>query len=327
MLLVAGRGERPEHGLYAAAEDDGTWSVRQLDEVVQLAALCAHPSLPVVYGLTGMQHGGLLAWDVSGVRAGGPAARLAELDALGDIPCDLAVSPDGGILVAANYGYETGGGGSLALWRLDERGLPIGEGTPIALEGSGSDPARQPVAHPHQVVFDGDVLLVPDLGAERIRRYDYREGLRELEPIPTPHGSGPRHIVVLPDGLLASAELSGALLRLRGTQWQVVPGSERTGPAATRSERNYPGDLKISLDGRTAYFANRGYDTIATFALGAEPVLEAEIPVPAWPQHILVREREVLVACWDGDLVVSLEGGRASPAFACPGAGWLLNAP
>ena len=347
MILVAGRGAEPEHGLYLATDADGEWMTRQLDTVEQLAALATHPTLPVVYGLSGLDRGRLLAWNVADLDGVG-VTRLAEVDALGDIPCDLAVDPSGTVLVSANYGYETGAGGSLAVWRLDEHGVPSGDGMPVVLTGSGSDPVRQPVPHPHQIVFHEGVLHVPDLGIDAIRRFAVRpdvppddalQPLDELEPIPVPVGTGPRHIVISGRGssarVVASGELSGALVvgnaDLARPDWRSVHGTWRTGPATTRTDRNYPGDVKLSADGRFAYFANRGYDTVATIDLvDAAPALVAEAASAPWPQHILVRERDVLVANWDGSCVqrAASEGGVLAElefAFEVPGAGWLLR--
>ncbi len=340
-ILVAARGFGPEHGLYVATESSGrAWDVRQLDTAEEVAALCGHPTLPIVYGLSGLDRGRLLAWDASTVRAGGATRRIVDRDSLGDISCDLAVSPDGRILVAANYGYELGSGGSLALWRLDAHGLPVGEGEAIVLRGSGPDLERQSVPHPHQVVFAKGALFVPDLGAERIRRFEYsHEGLHESDALPTPPGTGPRHMVVFgPDLIAASGELSGDIVVGRAhpadPAWRAARASLRTGPATTRSNRNYPGDLKLTSDARYAYFANRGYDTITTIALeGGIPRVVSEIDTTtAWPQHLMVREDDLLVAGWDGSLVVRMpvtDGmpGRPEPAFECPGAGWLLRAP
>jgi 6-phosphogluconolactonase len=340
-ILVAARGSGREHGLYVATDGPAReWDVRQLDTAEEIAALCGHPSLPIVYGLSGLNRGRLLAWDVAAVRAGGAAPRVVDLDTMGDISCDLAVSPDGGILVAANYGYETAAGGSLTLWRLDEHGSPMVEGEEVLLRGSGPDPQRQSVPHPHQIVFHGEVLLVPDLGAERIRRFGYgRHGLRESDALPTPPGTGPRHLVVAgPELIAVSGELSGDIVVGRpdpvDPAWRTARASSRTGPATTRSDRNYPGDLKLAPDARYAYFANRGYDTIATVALdGDVPRLASEIDATtAWPQHLLVRERDLLVAGWDGSTVVRMpvtEGvpGEPEVAFECSGAGWLLRMP
>jgi 6-phosphogluconolactonase len=336
-FYVAGRGESGHHGLHIASERGSRWEVRQLDTVEQLAALCAHPYLPVIYGLSGMARGRLHAWDARDVLGGGAVSRLVDLDCMGDIPCDLAVDPTGRLLIAANYGFEAAGG-SLTVWQLDARGVARG-GITVPLSGSGSDPSRQGVAHPHQVVFSEGLLYVPDLGAELIRRYRLEPHLHELTPIETPAGMGPRHMVVLGGGeIVVSGELDGSIGMARADPdapgWRVAAGTLRTGPATSRSERNYPGDIKLSMDGRFAYFANRGYDTISAFALESDgPRLIAEVAAGvAWPQHMLVRDDQLFVAGWDGSAVARIPltngvPGRAALAFPCDGAGWLLSSP
>jgi 6-phosphogluconolactonase len=134
---------------------------------------------------------------------------------------------------------------------------------------------------------------------------------------------------------VVSGELSGELVVGRAdpaaTDWRRVVGTRRTGPAETRSPRNYPGDVKLSTDGRLAYFANRGYDTVSVIAVHSEqPEIVAELAAAPWPQHLLVREGELLVACWDGSVVLRALTDRGVPAelefaFAVPGAGWLLE--
>jgi 6-phosphogluconolactonase len=113
--------------------------------------------------------------------------------------------------------------------------------------------------------------------------------------------------------------------------WRVTPSTTRTGPAKTRTPRNYPGDIEGSVDGRFVYLANRGYDTIGTFAVGAgDPQFIAEMDTGVqWPQHLLVDGDELVIAGWDSGLVVSMplvDGVPGDPTvlFECSGAGWLL---
>lgn len=340
-LFVAGRGSAETDGLHyfekAGAGTDSTWSGRLIATVDELAALCWHPSLDIVYGISGLGRGLLHAWDVANASTG-QAVVLAETDCLGDIPCDLAVSPDGRMLVVANFGLGPGlGVGSLTVWALDELGLASGEGQRVHLEGgSRVDPLKQASAHPHQIVFHEGLLYVPDFGDDTIRRFDYASGqLRELQPISAPSGSAPRHIAMLPGSrAVASAELAGAVIAggLVGEWTALTRGSEHTGPAAGRHTRNYPSDIKASPDGTRVYLANRGYDTISTFSVDGDcPSLVAEIDSgTVWPQHLLVSGDELLVAGWDSSTVVSLpliEGvpGEGRVLFSCPGAGWLLE--
>lgn len=333
VLLVASRGIEDRHGLWLWRLRDGQWQGRQVGAVQQLSALTGHPSLPVVYGTAGIgQEGSLHAWriDASG------EASLSEGSSGGADPCHLEVDPSGRVLIATNYTS-----GTLALQRLDARGAFAGSPLLLKLSGSGPETDRQDDAHPHQAFFIGGTLVVIDLGADRIREFaldpeaDDAGLITEIRATAVPPGTGPRHGVVLPDGRLAvSGELGENLIvgRLGAApeQWANVRGTRLSGPAKTRWERNYPGDIRSSPDGRYVYFANRSYDSLATFDVGGPaPILVSELDTGVhWPQHILVRPGHVLVAGWDSARVVAmpLEAGipqGVETLFDCDGAGWL----
>lgn len=334
-LFVASRGEAATHGLYFFAQSGDRWSGTQLAQANQLAALCWHPTLPVVYGLSGLGAGLLHAWNVSGV-GGGAATALATIDSGGEIPCDVAVDPSGRMLVAANFGTDEGGG-TLSVWSLDDDGIPVEPVRSVALGlGSGVRGAGQGRSHPHQIVFRGGRMYVPDYGADRVRVFDVDAAaavIHETDPLIAPDGSAPRHMAFVggDDRFVASAELSGVMLAadLEGT-WTSAPGTHRTEPVTGRHAINYPGDVKVR--GTVAYFANRGYDTIATFAVDTSPprmIAEVESGV-RWAQHLLVQPEHLLVAGWDSDTVSVMRiidgvPGPASTLFECAGAGWLLD--
>ncbi|MGC0252367.1 lactonase family protein [Pseudactinotalea sp. Z1748] len=336
-FLVASRGAGAEHGLVRCAYQDDGWTRTTLTTIEQLSALAWHPRLPVVYGTAGVAKPGqvvaISVADGAGRLISDQLAGPAELE-----PCHLAVDPSGSVLIVTNYTS-----GQLACWLLESDGSLAGEGHYVQLQGSGPERERQEAAHPHQVVFqqrdDGIRAWVVDLGADLIREFEVFAGsgsvrLEELRTFPVPAGSGPRHLAEMPDGRLAiTGELGSNLLVLnpRDGQVQSVPSTTRTGPARTRHTRNYPGDIQLSLDGRHVYFANRGYDTISLFDVSGEaPVLVTEQDSGVrWPQHILVREGEILVAGWDSSEVASLatDGGGLGESrvkFAVPGPGWLL---
>jgi len=245
--------------------------------------------------------------------------------------------PKGRFLLFANYGSST-----IGIQRLDDKGGFDGEVDLLRLKGSGPETARQEDAHPHQLFFVDDTLFVIDLGADLVREFSIDQSragaaaLKETRRTRVPGGAGPRHGVMLPDGRLAiSGELGSSLLVGRPgdapEDWANVASTRRTGPARTRHERNYPGDIQRSPDGRFVYFANRGYDTITTFDVsGASPQLVSELDTTvAWPQHLLATADHVLVAGWDSSAVraLPLDQGRPSgahPLFDCAGAGWLM---
>jgi 6-phosphogluconolactonase len=249
----------------------------------------------------------------------------------------VAVEPDGGTLVVLNYAS-----GSIGVQKLAADGSCDGELHLVNLLGSGVDSERQEGPHPHQAVFHDDRLYVVDLGADLVREYDvepHADAARTLSPAretAVPAGTGPRHAAVLPDGRFAiSGELASTVVIGRPgsdlDSWVIAPSTKRTGPAKTRHPRNYPGDIQASTDGRMIYVANRGYDTITTFAVDdTEPRFISEVDAGvAWPQHLLVADGELLVAGWDSSRVMTLslvdgEPGEAHVLFECPGAAWLI---
>lgn len=333
-LLVASRGTGPEHGLTRWIEGDGGWQGTLLATVNQLSSLARHPVLPVVYGTSRMgMEGDIHAWRLTGAQA----ETLGQKSSEGGEPCHLVVDPTGSLLLFANYNTC-----DIGLQRLDRDGGFTGPVALLRLTGSGPEAGRQEDAHPHQLFFIDDTLVVIDLGADLVREYAIdlarpgAEALVEVRRTSVPAGCGPRHGVVLPDGRLAlSGELGSNLVVGRLGEppeaWTLVHSTLRSGPARTRHLRNYPGDLQRSPDGRFVYFANRGYDTLATFYLGVDPPeLASELDAGvAWPQHLLATADHVLVAGWDSSAVraFSLADGRPTAGvtlFDCPGAGWLM---
>jgi 6-phosphogluconolactonase len=333
-LYVAGSGSAPEHGLYRFSLRDDAWSGTQLAAVPALTSLAAHPGLPVVYGTAGTASTGtVLAWGVGQDEA----SLLSSIPSAGTEPCHLAVDPHGRWLAVANYSS-----GSVAVFGLAENGSISDREQLLELTGSGVDPDRQEAAHPHQVVVDGDLAYVPDLGADRIRVYrcdgDAGSQFVPEHELEVPVGTGPRHLAVLGGGRVAvSGELRSTILtgtvRDPDSPWRNAASTGRTLPPSAAPTRNYPGDITASPDRGLAYLANRGYDTVSTFAVGGEePVLVGELDAGVrWPQHLLLAGDELLVAGRESSQVVALTLQHGVPVssralFDCPGAAWLLPA-
>src|SRR5665647_763194 len=112
-LYVAGRGSGPLDGLHRFVNVDSRWRGAHLAVVDQLSALAWHPSLPVIYGVSGIGDGIIHVWDVSSDSA----LTLTELPTGGSEPCHLAVDPDARMLVVTNYTA-----GTLTIWPLTEDG-------------------------------------------------------------------------------------------------------------------------------------------------------------------------------------------------------------
>lgn len=334
-LFVAGRGAPPGAGLYRYHRSGGTWNGRQLAAVADLAALAAHPTLKVLYGVSGTGDGTLHAW----ADSGGPFHELGVVGTGGREPCHVSVDPSGRFLAVTNYAS-----GTLGLLKLGTDGSLQGEAQLVRFSGKGPDSERQDGSHPHQAVFHGGALHVVDLGADCVRHFavfpsDLGSPLIPSGTTRVPPGTGPRHLTVLPDGtLVLSGELGSTVLAGcpagAGKDWTQLRSTDRTGPARTRHLRNYPGDIQSSSDGTKVYCANRGYDTISTFEMrGSSLRMVSEVDVnAAWPQHLLAAGHELFIAAWDSSLVTAMplvDGIPGPPLaqFECQGASWLLAAP
>ncbi|GAB2596702.1 hypothetical protein Aab01nite_72090 [Paractinoplanes abujensis] len=249
--------------------------------------LTRHPALPVLYAVNELDPDGTVS--AFTVDAAGDLTPLASRPTGGSDPAHLAVTGDGRHLLVANYGT-----GSVAVFPLDADGAP-GERTDLlTLTGSGPVADRQAGPHAHMVFPLRDEVLIADLGSDKVwrARLDPVAGrLTLLAPaVSAPPGTGPRHVRFSPDGaLFVVGELSGEL-----TWWR--PGADGSldlaGRAATTTAEgeNYPSEVVVRPDGRFVYVANRGPNTVTTFAWdGAAATLVAETPAGGdWPRHMIL---------------------------------------
>ncbi len=138
-------------------------------------------------------------------------ARSEPISTGAAAPCHLAYSEEAGALYVANYH-----GGTVAAFRAASA---LQGSTVLTLTGGSVHPLRQVQPHPHQVVHDDARrrLLVPDLGADRIRSVSFDpERPWDLEhdrrsDIALHAGAGPRHLVVAGRLAIVANELDRSL--------------------------------------------------------------------------------------------------------------------
>jgi 6-phosphogluconolactonase len=205
-------------------------------------------------------------------------------------PCHLACS--GERLAVANYSGSTV---ALYEWRRGAVGDLIRR---IEHSSTGSHP-RQATAHPHGVYFTGGELLVPDLGADRIYRYDPDDGTLCSEQSVSP-GAGPRHLTR--DGAFLVNELDN-----------TVQSVNDDGPAVSTLPPAWRGESStaeiVRHKERMLYVSNRGHDSIAVFAVGSElRAVQHASTHGRHPRHFLIDPdgRWLLVANRDTDNIVCL---------------------
>ena len=219
--------------------------------------------------------GGLAAFAVEGV-----SLRLVSAMSMpGNACCHVTLSPDGRFLYAANYGK-----GQLQEFPLNPA---TGEIAPMSRlvqhEGRGVNPARQERAHVHSSYFTPDCkfLISIDLGLDAIDAYPWEAGKGIDEggvrrSLIAPAGSGPRHLVwsAARDDiayLLNELMSTVTVLRYADGLFEQLQTIDMLPPHLRMYSK--ASAIRLSPDGKFLYASNRGYDTIAGYAIGADGLL------------------------------------------------------
>ena len=287
-----------------------------------------------LYAVSETGAGGLHAF---AIQPDGALAPLNSRPSEGSGPCDIALSPDGRLVAAANYS-----GGSVIVYRVETDGS-LGEKVFFSQHTHSTNvfPGRQKKPHAHGVTWtpDGRLLLVPDLGGDRV--YLYARAGDTLSPnapqpwIEVPAGSGPRHAQFSPDARhlyiinelgntvsVAAYDASAATLPLVETV-STLPPEGFAGATKTA-------EIAVHPAGHTVYASNRGAETLAVFARDAATgrlTPQAYVPVPPNPRHFALSPdaRWLLSASQDASVIavysVDPATGALTPAgspFATP---------
>ncbi len=278
--------------------------------------LTQHPTLPILYAVNELDPDGTVS--AFTVAPGGALTPLSSRPTGGSDPAHLAVTPDGRHLLVANYGT-----GSVAVFPLDAEGAPGERSDLLTLSGSGPVTDRQAGPHAHMVFPVRDEVLIADLGSDKVWRARLDPVSGRLTALSTAvaakPGTGPRHVRFSPDGaLFVVGELSGDL-----TWWRPAGDGalEQAGQAATTTAEgeNYPSEIVVRSDGRFVYVANRGANTIATFAWDGEAAtLVAETATEGdWPRHMILLGDHLYVTNQRSQSVTTL---RVDPETGVPAA-------
>jgi 6-phosphogluconolactonase len=188
-------------------------------------------------------------------------------------PVYASVHSSGRWLVAPNYSLGALGAFPLA---ADGRVLPAEQF--IFFSDSSINKKRQDASHAHCAVFSPDekMVFVPDLGADKIRLFQFDATANEpLKAATPPHyqtvpGSGPRHFTFHPNGRFAYCieELSGSITAFRFSK-NRLDSLQRVLTHPANYQNNYgSADIHISPDGKFLYASNRAEENnIAIFRI------------------------------------------------------------
>lgn len=281
-------------GLTTAAVDADTGALTPLGDTAAVpnpSFLALSPDGAVLYAVSEEpEDGAAAAFSLRDPSA--PEPLGSPVPVRGGAPTHLCLHD--GHLLTANYAT-----GSVSVLSLTGVG-GVGEvRSVLEHEGDGPDRERQAGPHAHMVVPDptGRWALTVDLGSDSVRvcELDAQTGELEIErELGLRSGTGPRHLTFHPRGTHAYVvnELDPVVTVCR---WDAGAGSLR--PVAETSVvpaddagPNHPSELVVSYDGRWAWVANRGHNTIAVLSVdetGERLELVASVPCGGdWPRHL-----------------------------------------
>jgi len=205
--------------------------------------------------------------------ASGRLTFLNQVSTQGRNPVHLAFDPEFRFLVISNHATST-----LAMLPVGADGV-LGEVCDLVTVAGQIGPHRkeQPFAKPHQNVFspDGRFILVPDKGADCVFSFSL-SAKGKLKPskqaaVQARETSGPRHVVFHPRLAFAYVinELDSTVTSYHYTAqtgalqpFQIQPSLPQSFTGNSRAA-----EIAISGDGRFIYASNRGFDSVAIFAV------------------------------------------------------------
>ncbi|MFI0710426.1 lactonase family protein [Streptomyces inhibens] len=259
-------------GITTAAVDPESGALTPLhstDEVPNPSYLAPSPDGRYLYAVSETPDGAAAAFALT---PGGPAPLAPAVPVDGADPTHLTLTA--GHLVTANYSS-----GSVSTLPIRADGSLGGPATVLAHQGSGPRTDRQEGPHAHAVLPDpsGRWLLSVDLGTDSVRvcALGTTDGaLTVREEVRLRPGSGPRHLAFHPRGdrayVINELDPTVTVCRWDADRGALTPlGETRLLPDGAAPAQTFPSELVLSQDGRFAWAANRGHDSLSVLALDA----------------------------------------------------------
>ncbi|WP_205300258.1 lactonase family protein [Pantoea sp. Tr-811] len=261
-------------------------------------------------------------------KASGRLSFLNRQSCEGKNPVHLALDPSERFLVVSNHI-----GGSLAVLNVEPDGRLGSLNQLLKLEGpTGPHRVEQPFAKPHFNPFDasGNFVLVPDKGLDRIfsLRFDNGKLYPAEQPfVTTREGAGPRHLALHPSAPFAYVvnELDSTVTtyRFNPLTGALQPLQILSSLPATFTGNSRASEIEVDRAGRFVYASNRGYDSLAVYAIDAHSGLLSLVDVQPsagkTPRFFTLtpNQRFVFALNEDSDSIVALavdaQHGRLSP--------------
>lgn len=264
---------QPDSGIYVCNFNSKTGEINKLSSGQQLvnpSFINLSPNGAYLYACTNSklpEHGKVAAFSIDSIK--GKLNFINSQSSAGENPVYISVHPYKNYVVNANYTE-----GNLSVYKTLTDGS-IGEAIQIlAFKDSSVNASRQEKSHLHAAVFspDGKFVFFPDLGADKIRVFEFNDANEKpliekteltVKSIP---GSGPRHLTIHPNGkfIYVIEELSGTISAYNYYNGKM-DSIQRVVSYSKPSKDYASADIHISPDGQFLYASNRIENTISIF--------------------------------------------------------------
>jgi len=275
-------------------------------------------------------------------RADGQLTLLNTVSSGGAGPTYVSVHPSGRLVLVANYA-----GGSVSVFPVlpDGRLGPASDlkqdaGTTGPKKATNAPPGSFAISghdlpHAHMIEADpsGRFVLSTDLGLDRILVWKFDDHSGTLSPnepasIPFPAGDGPRHFAFHPNGTwiycLQEEGSNIVLFDYDSTKGRLASKQTVSSLPPGFAGSSFTSEIRVSLDGRFVYAANRLHDGIAIFSVGEQGALT--FVAEEWTRGDYPRSfsfapgGDFLYSCNQrGDAITSFRVDRKSGALAFTG--------
>ncbi|GBG94607.1 6-phosphogluconolactonase [Ligilactobacillus salitolerans] len=291
--------KKTSQGIYQATLDTKTKEVSTPEAAISIGG-------PTYIRLTAQ--GDLLAVESADNLGGIASYQTADSDFIdnndvlheGASPCYIGIDNQRKLAFSANYHK-----GEILVYRINADHT-LTQTDQVVVTGKGPR-EEQDSAHVHftDLTPDGRLAAV-DLGSDRIYVFDIlNDGtLKQVSVLKLAAGYGPRHLVFAPNGQYAylAGELSSQISTLKYDQSSGSFSEIQTLPTipADWTEHNGAAAIKISSDGKFVYLSNRGYNSIAVFAVQADNQLQLVQQISTegdFPRDFSLDPSEEFVLC------------------------------
>lgn len=279
-LYVGTYSTRGSEGIYTLLLDRSTGKLTQSgatknDKSPSFLAL--HPSKRFLYAVNESSDGpaGVNAYAIDAQT--GALTLLNQASSEGGGPCHVSLDKTGRLAFISAYG-----GGTFAALPVGADGR-LGSAT-FKKNYEGGNPAnpRQDAIHIHSATVSPDnrFVYVADLGSDRLYTYAIDAAKQRVTPAATPYttvksGSGPRHMVIHPNGRFAYLveELTSSTASFsRNTKTGALTLLQDNVPTlpADFSAQNTSADIHLDPSGKFVYQSNRGLNALSMLKVGTD---------------------------------------------------------